>query len=115
MSLGSGRMATSRRGSRLPLILDLVAEPDSGLGSSPGSPAARAALRSWYRPRRRRYPWREGRPDPYHVLVSEVMLQQTQAARVAPAYVRFVGSFPTVEALAAAPRSQVLRAWSGLG
>lgn len=69
---------------------------------------------AWYRPRRRAYPWRV-RPDPYRILVSEVMLQQTQAARVAPAFRRFVARFPTVQALAAAPRSEVLREWSGLG
>jgi A/G-specific adenine glycosylase len=74
----------------------------------------RSALLEWYRPRRSAYPWR-GRPDPYCVLVSEVMLQQTQAARVAPAYCAFVSRFPSVEALAAASRADVLRMWSGLG
>lgn len=76
---------------------------------------ANAALLEWYRPRRAIYPWRSSRPDPYRVLVSEVMLQQTQAARVAPAFRRFLRLFPTVSALAAAGRSDVLRAWSGLG
>jgi A/G-specific adenine glycosylase len=76
---------------------------------------ARAALRDWYRPRRRMYPWRSARPDPYRVLVSEVMLQQTQAARVTTAFRPFLRRFPTVSALAAAPRREVLRAWSGLG
>jgi A/G-specific adenine glycosylase len=73
-----------------------------------------AALRAWYRPRRRTYPWRRSR-DPYAILVSEVMLQQTQAARVEPAFERFLAAFPTVRALAAAPRSDVIRAWAGLG
>ena len=68
----------------------------------------------WYAPRRRLYPWRK-RPTPYRVLVSEVMLQQTQAARVVPAFERFVTRFPSVAALARAPRSDVVRAWSGLG
>ena len=68
----------------------------------------------WYRPRRRAYPWRV-RPDPYRVLVSEVMLQQTQASRVAPAFERFTARFPSVSALARAPRSEVMRAWAGLG
>jgi A/G-specific adenine glycosylase len=68
----------------------------------------------WYAPRRRAYPWRV-RPTPYRVLVSEVMLQQTQAARVVPAFERFVARFPSVAALARAPRSDVVRAWSGLG
>jgi len=71
-------------------------------------------LLAWYRPRRAMYPWRI-RPDPYRTLVSEIMLQQTQAARVAPAFERFVRRFPSVRALAAAPRSEVLRAWDGLG
>jgi A/G-specific adenine glycosylase len=76
--------------------------------------ASRAALLEWYRPRRRAYPWRR-RPTPYRVLVSEVMLQQTQAGRVAPAFDRFVRRFPTIMSLAAAPPAEVLRAWSGLG
>jgi A/G-specific adenine glycosylase len=74
----------------------------------------RPALVRWYRSRRHAYPWRRD-PTPYGVLVSEFMLQQTQAARVANAYDRFLRAFPTVEALASAPRSEVLRAWSGLG
>jgi A/G-specific adenine glycosylase len=68
----------------------------------------------WYRPRRRSFPWRV-RPDPYRVLVSEVMLQQTQASRVTPAFERFVARFPSISALALAPRSEIVRAWSGLG
>lgn len=71
-------------------------------------------LLAWYAPRRRAYPWRTAR-DPYRVLVAEVMLQQTQATRVAPAYRAFLRRFPSVRALAAAPRAEVLRAWSGLG
>jgi A/G-specific adenine glycosylase len=68
----------------------------------------------WYQPRRRSFPWRV-RPDPYRVLVSEVMLQQTQASRVIPAFERFVARFPSVSALALAPRSEIVRVWSGLG
>src|SRR5262245_52002667 len=74
----------------------------------------RPALFRWYRSRRLAYPWRPD-PTPYRVLVSEFMLQQTQAARVAPVFDRFLLAFPTVEALAAAPRSAVLRSWAGLG
>lgn len=74
----------------------------------------RAALLAWFAPRRRKYPWR-GVRDPYRVLVSEVMLQQTQAARVAPAYRAFVRRFPTVRTLARAPRADVVRAWGSLG
>lgn len=75
---------------------------------------SRRPLLDWYRPRRRAYPWRGSR-DPYRVLVSEVMLQQTQAARVAPAYLAFLRRFPTVRALAHAPRAEVVRAWGSLG
>ncbi|MGH2657525.1 MAG: A/G-specific adenine glycosylase [Actinomycetota bacterium] len=75
---------------------------------------SRRALLAWYGPRRRAYPWREAR-DPYRVLVSEVMLQQTQAARVAPAYRSFVRRYPTIRALARAPRADVVREWGSLG
>jgi A/G-specific adenine glycosylase len=74
----------------------------------------RTALLAWYEPRRAIYPWRR-QPNPYRTLVSEVMLQQTQAARVAPAFERFVARFPDVGALARASKADVLRAWEGLG
>jgi A/G-specific adenine glycosylase len=73
-----------------------------------------ARLLRWYGSRRHAYPWRI-RPEPYGVLVSEIMLQQTQAARVAPAYERFMRRFPTVVALARATRADVVREWRGLG
>lgn len=64
-------------------------------------------------------PWRQFEPDgvldPYKVLVSEVMLQQTQVSRVIPKFQAFVRQFPTVQSLATAPLSDVLRAWNGLG
>ncbi len=59
-------------------------------------------------------PWRQTR-DPYRILVSEMMLQQTQVDRVIPKYTRFIKTFSTVELLARAPLSQVLLLWSGLG
>ena len=59
-------------------------------------------------------PWRSTR-DPYRVLVSEVMLQQTQVARVVPKYAEFLSAFPTAEALGEAPLDEVLRVWRGLG
>jgi A/G-specific adenine glycosylase len=71
-------------------------------------------LLAWYEDRRSRYPWRETR-DPYAVLVSEVMLQQTQAPRVVPHFARFLARFPDVRALAVAGRADVIRAWDGLG
>ena len=67
----------------------------------------------------RRLPWRsapgEAAPDPYRVWLSEVMLQQTTVAAVAPRFERFVARWPTVAALAAAPPEQVLSEWAGLG
>jgi A/G-specific adenine glycosylase len=68
----------------------------------------------WYEARQGSYPWRRA-PTPYRVLVSEFMLQQTQAARVVPLYRAFLRRFPTLRALAMAPRSEVIRAWAGLG
>lgn len=73
-----------------------------------------AALFSWYRTEQRSFPWR-GETDPYRILVSEAMLQQTQASRVIPFYDRFVTRFPTVESLAAADLQDVLGLWTGLG
>ena len=72
------------------------------------------ALLRWYRRVRRPLPWRATR-DPYALLVSEVMLQQTQAARVVPYYEAFLARFPDAATLAAAPARDVLAAWSGLG
>src|SRR3954454_18358919 len=74
----------------------------------------RDALCDWYAAVRRPLPWRQTR-DPYALLVSEVMLQQTQAARVVPYYERFLARFPDASALASAPVRDVLAAWSGLG
>jgi len=59
-------------------------------------------------------PWRNTR-DPYHILVSEIMLQQTQVERMIPFYENFLREFPNVAALAGASRADVLRAWQGLG
>lgn len=69
---------------------------------------------SYYRDAARSLPWRET-ADPYAVLVSEVMLQQTQVARVLPKYELFLDAFPEIRQLAAAPLATVLEAWSGLG
>jgi A/G-specific adenine glycosylase len=60
------------------------------------------------------FPWRTN-PTPYRVLVSEIMLQQTQAERVAQKYREFLTAFPSVRSLARAPQGRVLRAWQGLG
>ncbi len=71
-------------------------------------------LLAWYAENARTLPWRLTR-DPYRILVSEVMLQQTQVDRVVPYYERWLEQFPTVEALAAAPTRDVIAAWAGLG
>jgi len=71
-------------------------------------------LLDWFRAEGRDLPWRESR-DPYAILVSEVMLQQTQVARVVPRYLAFLERWPTVEALAAASPAEVIREWQGLG
>ena len=80
----------------------------------------RTDLLAWYDRHRRDLPWRvppgsAATPQPYHVLVSEAMLQQTQVATVVPYFRRFLEQFPTVDALAAADEQTVLRAWQGLG
>jgi A/G-specific adenine glycosylase len=71
-------------------------------------------LGGWYARHKRDLPWRHTR-DPYAILVSEVMLQQTQVDRVIPKYHAFLASFPTLADLAAAPTDTVIRVWSGLG
>src|SRR4029450_7371291 len=71
-------------------------------------------LSQWYRRYGRDLPWRRT-TDPYAILVSEVMLQQTQVERVLEYYRRFLARFPTVAALAAASVDDVLTAWQGLG
>jgi len=71
-------------------------------------------LRAWYRRHARDLPWRRTR-DPYRILVSELMLQQTQVSRVIDFYHRFFDRFPSVEALAKARESQVVAQWEGLG
>lgn len=81
---------------------------------APRARAFRERLLRWSRRHRRDLPWRRTR-DPYRVLVSEVMLQQTQVVRVLPAYERFLRRFPTLRALARAPLGDVLVEWSGLG
>jgi A/G-specific adenine glycosylase len=73
-----------------------------------------AVLLEWFRANGRDLPWRRTR-DPYAILVSEVMLQQTQVERVVPRYLAWLDRWPTAEALAAAPVAEPIRAWQGLG
>jgi len=70
---------------------------------------------AWYREHARTLPWRREPRNPYHVLVSEFMLQQTQVDRVVPRFESFVARFPTFEKLAGASENEVLEEWSGLG
>jgi len=74
----------------------------------------RRRLLDWYGRHRRDLPWRRTR-DPYHVLVSEIMLQQTQVDRVIPKYHEFLGRYPTLADLAAADVDDVRRTWYPLG
>ncbi|HKP27836.1 MAG TPA: A/G-specific adenine glycosylase [Gemmatimonadales bacterium] len=76
--------------------------------------AFRARLLRWFRRHGRDLPWRRTR-DPYEVLVSEVMLQQTQVSRVEEYYPRFLAAFPTIRDLAHAPPRAVREQWDGLG
>ena len=73
-----------------------------------------AKLTKWYDGAKRDLPWRKTR-DPYRILVSEIMLQQTRAQAVIPYYEKFLDSFPTAQDLARASETAVLRGWSGLG
>ena len=76
--------------------------------------ALRRRLLAWFAREARDLPWRRTR-DPYHIWLSEIMLQQTRVEAVIPYYERFLKAFPTVRNLAAAPEDLVLKAWEGLG
>ncbi len=93
--------------------------PDTSPDTSPDTPSPEpAALLAWYDRHRRVLPWRAPsgcRPDPYHVWLSEIMLQQTTVAAVGPYFRTFLARWPTVRDLAAADLDQVLQAWAGLG
>jgi A/G-specific adenine glycosylase len=88
--------------------------------SAPSLPAPaarqrfRRALLDWYRKHGRKLPWRET-ADPYHILVSEMMLQQTQVDRVLPKYHEWLEKYPSLGALAAAPEHDVRQTWRPLG
>ena len=74
----------------------------------------RASLLAWFARSARQLPWRSD-PTPYHVWVSEIMLQQTQVATVLDYYRRFIAAYPTVNDLAAADEHELMRLWEGLG
>ena len=103
--------------------MDTQIAPDKRREAPPGDGAAldpRALsefgrrLRAWYRRSARDLPWRRTR-NAYHVLVSELMLQQTQVSRVIPKYHEFLRTFPSLSSIARARPARVLEAWSGLG
>jgi A/G-specific adenine glycosylase len=86
--------------------------------STPSSLSHASAFRRqiirWFRRKGRDLPWRRTR-DPYHIVVSEFMLQQTQVSRVEAYYHHFLERYPSIESLAAAPSSSVRESWEGLG
>src|SRR5688500_3185515 len=94
------------------------AERDGGQARALPSPPSRRSFRrrllDWYDRNGRTLPWRET-SDPYHILVSEMMLQQTQVDRVLPKYHEWLGKYPSLEALAAAPEGDVTQTWRPLG
>ena len=92
-------------------------QPSSSTAELPASPARqrfRRQLLTWYRRHGRALPWRTT-DDPYHILVSEVMLQQTQVDRVLPKYHEWLARYPSLEALASAPDEEVVKTWYPLG
>jgi A/G-specific adenine glycosylase len=89
--------------------------PDGWPAADPSTlGAVEEALLAWFDENERDLPWRRTR-DPYAILVSEVMLQQTQVERVVPRWTAWLKRWPTAKALAAAPVADVIRAWQGLG
>lgn len=89
-----------------------LAQPDQL--SAARAESIQKTLLTWFAAQARDLPWRRTR-DPYQILVSEVMLQQTQVDRVLPYFARFLAAFPDVHTLAAAETADVIRLWSGLG
>jgi A/G-specific adenine glycosylase len=81
---------------------------------APDPSVVRRAILRWYSLNGRPFPWRDTR-DPYRVLLSEIMLQQTQADRVAARFPLFLETYPDIESLANAPKDDILRAWRGMG
>ena len=89
-------------------------KPPSPIPAPPDRRRFRQRLLTWYRRHGRDLPWRKT-SDPYHILVSEVMLQQTQVDRVLPKYAEWLDKYPSMHVLAAAPDDEVSKAWYPLG
>jgi A/G-specific adenine glycosylase len=104
MSRGRSTVAASRRRAR----------PDATTIDATVARRFGTLLRRWFRANGRDLPWRKTR-DPYHVLVSELMLQQTQVSRVVTRYAAFIDAFPTLHHVALARPKRVMEAWAGLG
>lgn len=85
-----------------------------GPAEGPALRALQEALLAWYEKAKRPLPWR-GEKDPYRILLSEMLLQQTRVEQAIPYYRRFLERFPTLEALREAPLEEVLRVWAGAG
>ena len=113
MRVGSGDQVVSKgnqlavRGASRGYLLGVPRPPQN-------VPDFRRRLLRWFRRHGRDLPWRRTR-DPYRVIVSEFMLQQTQVSRVEGYYHRFLEQYPSIEVLAAAPRTMVRESWAGLG
>jgi A/G-specific adenine glycosylase len=103
------KSAKPRRRTQAEVAADVVAGLDRA-----ATRRAMDRLRRWFRRNGRDLPWRRTR-DPYHVLVSELMLQQTQVVRVVGYYERWLARFPTLHHVAKARPKQVREAWEGLG
>ena len=93
-----------------------AAVPQTPAGSAvlPLDSSFTVEVTGWYCDNRRDLPWRQDK-DPYHVWVSEIMLQQTRVEAVRDYYLRFMQALPTIEALAEAEEEQLLKLWQGLG
>jgi A/G-specific adenine glycosylase len=88
--------------------------PSASLPPPPARQRFRRTLLAWYRANGRDLPWRHT-DDPYHILVSEMMLQQTQVDRVLPKYHEWLDKYPSLAALASAPEDEVSHTWRPLG
>src|SRR2546423_394030 len=116
MAAASARAEPSPASSRVRtrLFAPCSHKPDSGAKRSSTLASMEAELLHWYQGNNRPLPWR-GTRDPYAILVSEVMAQQTQVERVVPRWRRWLERWPTVQALAAASAADVIVEWQGLG
>ena len=76
---------------------------------------AHEGILNWFAREARSFPWRYDNPEPYHILISEYMLQQTQTTRIAERFPEFISQFPDIEHLGKATNQEIILAWQGLG